>query len=97
MQPAGVVAEPLHEVGLPAVVGVAVPGVVREVLGGDGPNDVEDGADDPGRRPGRDHPALGEHQQVREVGHVEAVVQEGGVRNLEGEAALDQLTGRGLG
>jgi hypothetical protein len=34
---------------------------------------------------------------MREVGHVETVVQERGVRNLEGEAALDQLTGRGLG
>ena len=96
MEPAGVVAEPLHEIGLPAVVGVAVRRVVREVLGGDRPHDVEDGTDDPGRRPGRDHPALGEHQQVREVGHVEAVVQERGVRNLQGEAALDQLGGRGL-
>jgi hypothetical protein len=96
VQPPGVVPDAGREAALPAVVDLPVHRVVAE-LGHRGAHRVQQHPEQPpGGRVGH-HPALAQHQHVRQVGDVQAAVQQRGVGHLDGETALDQLLGVAAG
>ena len=95
MEPAGVVADALDEEPLAAVVGVAVGGLVGEVLRGHAVGLEEEG-EQPARRLLGDDPARPQVEDVGDVRERQPLVEQGRVGDLEGEPRLDERRRRRL-
>ena len=96
MQPPGDLAEPLDEEALARVVGLTELRVVRKVLDGHLLHLEQQPEQVTGRWRG-DEPASQQIQHVSDVGEVQTLVEEGRVRILQGEPAVDQFScGRAL-